>query len=66
MINLELCAGALNCLLQHRLTGCRHAASRAAHLLEKLAQTPGVDREMRTLCEQVADQLETYPRERCQ
>lgn len=54
----ELYAGALGLLLQHDLTGCRHAAGQAAGLLDRLAVLPGLDKDMRGLCERMADRLD--------
>lgn len=53
----ELWVGALNLLLRHELSGCGHAARRAAGLLQRLAEHPGVDPETRALCERMSDRL---------
>ena len=63
MPNTELFAGALSQLLRHDLSGCPRATRQAAELLDRLAEVPGLDRETRSLCEQMSRQLdaETAP-----
>ena len=58
MPNTELFAGALSQLLRHDLSGCPRATRQAAELLDRLAETPGLDRETRSLCEQMSRQLD--------
>ena len=53
----SLYAAALSELLRHQLSGCRHAAWKAADLLERLTQLPGLDRETRELCERMSERL---------
>ncbi|NTV11923.1 MAG: hypothetical protein HGA47_14320 [Zoogloea sp.] len=57
-----LWAGALSLLLRHSLTGCVHSAHQAADLLDRLADSPELDRETRNLCEEVSQRL-TTPRQ---
>ncbi|HMV54348.1 MAG TPA: hypothetical protein PLX20_09130 [Rhodocyclaceae bacterium] len=57
----RLCIGALTLLLRHGLTGCSRAAEQAADLLERIAAAPGVDRDMRRLCEAASQRLDTRP-----
>lgn len=57
MMNGELWAGALSLVLHHAETGCRQAASRAADLLERLSDDPGVDGDTRRLCERASLRL---------
>lgn len=52
-----LYAGALAELLRHQLSGCRHAAWKAADLLERLARLPGIDDETRKLCDRMSERL---------
>lgn len=54
MPNVELYAGALCLLIRHDLTGCALAARQAASLLDRLADLPGTDGEIRCLCETMA------------
>jgi len=57
----ELCIGALALLLRHGLTGCPRSAEQAAGLLERIADVPGVDRDMRQLCAEASLRLDTRP-----
>lgn len=52
-----LFAGALDHLMRHHLTGCRHAAQHAASLLERLSARPDVDGETQCLCERMSESL---------
>lgn len=52
-----LFAGALDHLMRHHLTGCRHATHHAACLLERLSARLDVDRETRCLCERMSESL---------
>jgi hypothetical protein len=54
----SLWAGALSQLLSYGETGCPHSAHRAADLLNRLAECPAVDRELRDLCERACSRLE--------
>lgn len=54
----SLWAGALSQLLSYGETGCPHSARRAADLLSRLAECPGVDRDVRDLCERASARLE--------
>ena len=58
MPNTELFAGALSQLLRHDLSGCPRATRQAAELFDRLAEAPGLDRETRSLCEQMSRQLD--------
>lgn len=57
----DLCIGALTLLLRHGLTGCPRSAEQAADLLERIADAPGVDRDMRRLCAEASLRLDTQP-----
>lgn len=57
----RLCIGALILLLRHGLTGCPRSAEQAADLLERIADAPGVDRDMRRLCAEASLRLDTQP-----
>ncbi len=48
---------ALGQLLSHHETGCPRAAHRAADLLALLADAPGMDAELRMLCERASTRL---------
>ncbi|HEY5763122.1 MAG TPA: hypothetical protein VIS73_07930 [Rhodocyclaceae bacterium] len=53
----SLFAAALSELLRHQLSGCRHAAWKAADLLERLTCLPGLDDETRELCDRMSERL---------
>ena len=57
----RLCIGALNLLLRHGLTGCPRSAEQAADLLERIADAPGIDRDMRRLCVEASQRLDQLP-----
>lgn len=57
MSNPELYAGALCLLIRHNLTACTQAGRQAAGLLDRLADLPGIDGEIRNLCETMAARL---------
>jgi hypothetical protein len=48
---------ALGLLLSHHETGCPRAAHRAADMLARLADAPGMDAELRVLCERASTRL---------
>jgi len=52
-----LLTGALDQLMRHQLTGCRHAAYQAVRLLDVLAERADMDDETRGLCGQMGDHL---------
>lgn len=53
----QLLAGTLAILLRHYLTGCPATSLQAAGLLERLADTPDLDRDLRDSCEQLSSYL---------
>lgn len=57
MPNIDLWAGALSLVLRHDLTGCAVSARQAADLLARLADSPDVDRDTRTLCDEASLRL---------
>lgn len=57
----RLCTGALALLLRHELTGCARSAAQAAELLERIADAPGVDDDMRRLCAEASERLNAQP-----
>lgn len=57
----DLCVGALSLLLRHGLTGCARSAAQAAELLERIADAPGVDGDMRRLCAEASERLNAQP-----
>ena len=59
-----ICAGALNLLIRHDLTGCPKAALQAAELLGRLADLSGTDREARRLVDTMATRPWTETRAR--
>ena len=56
--NTALFVGALDHLMRHALTGCKHAAHHAAQLLDVLSECPDVDTETRCLCGRMCERLE--------
>ncbi|WP_028311366.1 hypothetical protein [Derxia gummosa] len=57
MTHPELWIGSFDQLLRHDLTGCRHAARRAALMLERLIDSGDLDAELRSLCEAMTERL---------
>jgi hypothetical protein len=55
----EIWAGALALLLVHQETGCPHSARQAARLLERIAESEGVDEALRALVERASLRLDT-------
>jgi hypothetical protein len=53
----SLWAGALSQVLSFSETGCPHSARRAADLLDRLADNPQLDGDIRDLCERAARRL---------
>lgn len=53
----DLYAGALTLVMRHDLTGCARSARQAADLLERLAASPAMDGDTRSLCEQMCERL---------
>ena len=43
--------------MRHDLTGCAHAASQAATLLDRLSDLPELDGDTRRLCDQMSIKL---------
>jgi hypothetical protein len=58
MPNPDLATGALILLLRHDFTGCARAAHQAAGLLERIAESAGLDTESRDLCRRMSDRLQ--------
>lgn len=56
-VSPHLLAGTLAMLLRHCLTGCPHTGLQVADLLERLADVPELDLDMRVSCEQMSQQL---------
>lgn len=53
----NLLLGALTLLLRHQLSHCAHSGLLAADLLQRLADSAGIDSETRQLCELVSCRL---------
>lgn len=53
----DLCAGALSLLLRADETGCPKSIRQAADLLDRLADSPELDSDTRTLCQRASDRL---------
>ncbi len=62
-MDYSLWVGALAMLLNHEDSGCMHSARRAAKLLDRLAETRGIDVETRILCERASLRLCAATRE---
>jgi len=54
----DLATGALLLLLRHDFTGCTRAAHQAVGLLERIAESAGLDTESRDLCHRMSDRLQ--------
>ena len=52
-----LWVGALSLLLRHNETGCPKSACYAADLLDRLADSPELDNDTRSLCQRASDRL---------
>ncbi len=53
----RLLMGTLTLLLRHQLSHCAHSGLLAANLLQRLADSAGIDNETRQLCELVSCRL---------
>jgi len=53
----NLLIGTLTLLLRHQLSQCAHSGLLAADLLQRLADSAGIDSETRQLCELVSCRL---------
>lgn len=53
----NLLMGTLTLLLRHQLSHCAHSGLLAADLLQRLADSAGIDSETRQLCELVSCRL---------
>lgn len=57
--NLSLMEGALGHLLRYALDGCGRSRQHAMRLLDRLADQPGLEGEIRGLCTRMSDALES-------
>jgi hypothetical protein len=62
-IPASLWAGALSQVLSFSETGCPHSARRAADLLDRLADNPQLDGDIRDLCERAARRFDDDSKE---
>ena len=65
MSSEKLLVGALILLMRHDLTGCAHAASQAATLLDRLSDLPELDGDTRRLCDQMSIKLAHHAPKSC-
>ena len=65
MSSAKLLVGALTLLMRYDLTGCSHAASQAATLLDRLSDLPELDRDTHRLCDQMSIKLAHHALKSC-